>query len=218
MNTEILKRIISSLILIPLCIYLIIEGAVLLNIFIITCFFLAVFEWFKLSKSTDLKIYGTLFIALSFYSFYKIRNEFGFEYFYTSIIMIVCISTDIGGYVFGKIFKGAKLTKISPNKTYSGVAGGYLFSIFFIYLFSINFNTIFDFEFTNELLVYILLISTISQLGDLVISYFKRKSKLKDTGRIIPGHGGILDRIDGMLFVFPFCFFLNFLNIFSLIK
>ena len=218
MNIEILKRIISSFILIPLCFYLIIEGAVLFNIFIITCFFLAVFEWFKLSKKMDIKIYGTLFIALSFYSLYKIRNEFGFEYLYTLIIIIACISTDIGGYVFGKILKGPKLTKISPNKTYAGVAGGYLFSIFFIYLFSLNFNTIFDFEFTNELLLYIFLISTVSQIGDLVISYFKRKSKLKDTGRIIPGHGGILDRIDGMLFVFPFCFFLHSLNIFSLIK
>ena len=111
--------------------------------------------------------------------------------------------TDIGGYVFGNLFKGPKLTKISPNKTYSGVIGSYFLSI-------ISFNIFFSFSYlhniskiTVEIYIFVILISTVSQLGDLLISYFKRKSKLKNTGIIIPGHGGLLDRIDGMLFAFP---------------
>ena len=115
-------------------------------------------------------------------------------------VLIVCVSTDIGGYIFGKVFKGPKLTKISPKKTYSGVIGGYLMSIIIYYLF-INLNYGDEINFND--FVFILLISTISQLGDITISYFKRLSKIKDTGKILPGHGGLLDRIDGMIFAFP---------------
>ena len=109
------------------------------------------------------------------------------------------------------MFKGLKLTKISPNKTYSGVIGGYLFSIIFITLFFNNLDYISVVTpikgkvkelFFNNLIITIF-ISTVSQFGDIIISYFKRKSKIKDTGKIIPGHGGILDRIDGMIFAFP---------------
>jgi phosphatidate cytidylyltransferase len=119
------------------------------------------------------------------------------------LITIICISTDIGGYVFGKIFKGPKLTKFSPNKTYAGMIGGYLLSI----ISAIFFN---NFYFTEEIqikwFIFVILISTTSQLGDIIISYFKRLSKIKDTGKIIPGHGGLLDRIDGMIFAFPFSY------------
>ena len=119
---------------------------------------------------------------------------------------MVCISTDIGGYVFGKIFKGPKLTKISPKKTYAGVLGGYLLSIISTYFFYDYLNINFDFKY----FILIFAISTISQLGD-IISYFKRLSKVKDTGKLIPGHGGILDRIDGMIFVFPIYFIIYFI-------
>ena len=127
------------------------------------------------------------------------------------MILSICIFTDIGGYIFGKLFKGPKLTKISPKKTYAGVIGGYLFSIIFITLFYNNLEFISlvtpieskakELSFNN--FITTIFISTISQFGDIVISYFKRKSKIKDTGKIIPGHGGILDRIDGMIFAFP---------------
>jgi phosphatidate cytidylyltransferase len=116
---------------------------------------------------------------------------------------MICASTDIGGYIFGKIFKGPKLTKISPKKTYSGVIGGYLLSIIFYYSFI---NLQYGNEINSNDLVFILLISTISQLGDITISYFKRLSKIKDTGKILPGHGGLLDRVDGMIFAFPFSY------------
>ena len=117
-------------------------------------------------------------------------------------ILLVCISTDFGGYIFGKILKGPKLTKISPNKTYAGVFGGYFLSIIFLISY-VNFNKQ-NYELENFLLV--ILISTISQIGDITVSYFKRLSKVKNTGKLIPGHGGILDRIDGMIFTFPFYF------------
>ena len=123
-------------------------------------------------------------------------------------VLLVCISTDIGGYIFGKILKGPKLTKISPKKTYSGVFGGYLFSIivtnFFIDYVDLNFHI--------EEFVIVIVISTISQIGDITVSYFKRLSKLKNTGKLIPGHGGILDRIDGMIFAFPFFYIINLIN------
>ena len=114
-------------------------------------------------------------------------------------IITICILSDIGGYIFGKTFKGKKLTKISPNKTYSGMYGSFLLTILFslIYSYSISFIDLEIILFTS------ILISAICQIGDLFISYLKRKAKLKDTGNILPGHGGLLDRIDGILFALP---------------
>ena len=114
--------------------------------------------------------------------------------------------TDVGGYVFGKFFKGPKLTSYSPNKTISGSIGSYLLSLsllpVFIYFNLVNQNHIL------LTIIFIFLISTVSQLGDIIVSYFKRKSNIKDSGKIITGHGGILDRIDGMIFAFPFGYFI----------
>tara|TARA_B100000886_G_scaffold115067_1_gene77454 strand:+ start:1302 stop:1946 length:645 start_codon:yes stop_codon:yes gene_type:complete len=112
-------------------------------------------------------------------------------------IITVCISTDIGGYLFGKLFKGKKLTKISPNKTISGLYGSYFLSIFLSLIF---FKGLYE----NYIIIIIsFIISTISQLGDLFVSYLKRRANLKDTGKIFPGHGGILDRLDGIIFALP---------------
>ncbi len=111
----------------------------------------------------------------------------------------VTISSDIGGYIFGKIFKWKKLTKISPNKTYSGVLGSYLFSIIclFIWMEFISFG----FFIHYKVFLMTIIFSTVAQIGDLTISYFKRLEKIKDTGKVLPGHGGIFDRIDGLMFV-----------------
>ena len=111
--------------------------------------------------------------------------------------MLICISSDIGGYIFGNIFKGKKITKISPNKTYSGMIGSYILAVLFSYLF---FGNQYD---LNLLLIYTLVVSSISQCGDFFISYLKRKAKIKDTGRLLPGHGGFLDRLDGLIFALP---------------
>ena len=133
------------------------------------------------------------------------------DYIYFIMILFICIFTDIGGYVFGRIFKGPKLTKISPKKTYAGVIGGYLFALIFITIFFNNLNYISEItnieissqKLTLKIFIFTIAISSISQVGDIFISYFKRKSKIKNTGKIIPGHGGLLDRIDGMIFAFP---------------
>ena len=117
-------------------------------------------------------------------------------------LILICISTDIGGFIFGKLVGGKKLTQISPNKTYSGVFGSFFLSITFGYFYYIFYKTYLIFE--VNYLILIAIISLISQIGDLFISFLKRKAKIKDTGSILPGHGGILDRIDGILFALPF--------------
>ena len=154
-----------------------------------------------MSKKKNYRILGFVFLFLSFYTIYKLRIDN--DYLFILLITLICVSTDIGGYVFGKIFKGPKLTKFSPNKTYAGMIGGYLLSI----ISTIFFN---NFYFTKEIqinfFIFVILVSTTSQLGDIVVSYFKRLSKIKDTGKIIPGHGGLLDRVDGMIFAFPFSY------------
>ena len=209
---EIIKRILSSIILIPTVFFFIIKGSFLFNFFIFICFLITTYEWLKLSKNNFLKFFGSIFLVISFYTMFRIRNEFDRDYFHLLLVIIICVSTDIGGYIFGNIFKGPKLTKISPKKTYSGVIGSFLLSLIFTNLFLDFLSNVKTFEFTKEMFLFILLVSLVSQIGDIIISYFKRKSKIKDTGTIIPGHGGILDRIDGMIFALPFSyvFFLNF--------
>ena len=208
MGGEFFKRVISSMILIPLSFYFIIKGSFLLIFFTVICFTVACFEWHMMSKKKSYYIYGFLFLIFSFYTFYKLSIEL-IGVFY---VIIICSSTDIGGYVFGKIFKGPKLNKISPKKTYAGMIGGYFLSLISL---SVIISFI-DYEITTILFLLTILISTVSQLGDLIISYFKRLSKIKNTGKLIPGHGGLLDRIDGMIFAFPIYYLIKltgYLNI-----
>ncbi len=113
----------------------------------------------------------------------------------------ICICSDIGGLLFGKIFKGKKLTKISPNKTISGSVGSFILSLCLVPLF--YFLLIDQFMNPLDLIVLAILVSLFCQLGDLFISFLKRKAKVKDTGDILPGHGGLLDRIDGMILAIP---------------
>ena len=209
MIKEFEKRLLSSLILIPIAIFFIIQGSVFFTFFLSILFLATSYEWLKMSKKNNLlKILGIIFLLFSFYVAYKIREGESFKLFL--FIVVICISTDIGGYIFGKIFKGPKLTKISPKKTYAGVIGSFLLSL----VTGLSFIHYFGKDPTKlnteglPLLLMILFISLVSQIGDLIISYFKRKAKLKDTGKIIPGHGGLLDRIDGLIFVFPAIFIL----------
>ncbi len=130
-------------------------------------------------------------------------------------MIIICISTDVGGYIFGNLFQGPKLTKLSPNKTYSGMIGSYFLAIISSLLLVKNSNLIIgkSYEITLELFVMVILISTTSQIGDLIVSFFKRLSKIKDTGNLIPGHGGLLDRIDGLLFAMPVSYIIFYINV-----
>ncbi len=205
MKKELQKRILSSVIIIPLSLFFIIKGSAFFILFITILFLIGCLEWFKMTKRYDFKLFGIIFLLFSFYSVYLVRDRGLFEFL---LILLICISTDIGGYIFGKTFKGPKLIKISPNKTYSGVVGGFLMSIIVAYLFHAKYDNYFieNQNFTSDLhfILEVFLISSVSQIGDLIISYFKRASNIKDTGNLFPGHGGLLDRIDGMIFVFPF--------------
>ena len=153
--------------------------------------------------------YATIFAGVTYYFIY-------IDNIYFVYILLICAFSDIGGYVFGKIFKGKKLTDISPNKTISGSLGSLLFSLVPYFLFKVVFiySEIEFFSFVSNSLSNILIciyLSLICQMGDLFISYFKRLADVKDTGKILPGHGGLLDRIDGIIFAIPALAILGYL-------
>tara|TARA_B100001057_G_scaffold360849_1_gene363204 strand:- start:4452 stop:5081 length:630 start_codon:yes stop_codon:yes gene_type:complete len=209
MNKELVKRILSSIILLPSVFYFLLAGSSFLIFFIIVCFIIACYEWNRMNKNNYYKIFGFIFLLFAFYTFY----DLSIELFLLIFVILICISTDIGGYIFGKIFKGPKITKISPNKTYAGMFGGYVLALVSL---SIITNYI-DYPGSYFKLFFItVLISTVSQTGDIIVSSFKRKAGVKNTGNIIPGHGGLLDRIDGMIFAVPTLYLIKitgFINI-----
>ena len=209
MSKELIKRIISSIILLPLSFYFIIQGSLMLVFFTVVCFIVSSYEWNMMTKNKSYKIYGFIFLIITFYTFYSLS----IDVFGVFFVILICASTDIGGYLFGKLFKGPKLTKISPNKTYAGMIGGYLLSLITLTVIT----NIIDYSGTPiQFFLITILISTVSQIGDIIVSYFKRLSKIKNTGKLIPGHGGLLDRIDGMIFAFPIYYLVDltgYLNI-----
>ncbi len=215
MFKEFEKRLISSIILILITLLVVLEGKTFFYIFLFIAFIISSYEWFKMIKRFDIKIFGILFLFFSFYSAFYFRDQ-NLEGFL--LIILICVSTDIGGYIFGNLFKGPKLTKISPKKTQSGMIGGFVLSLIISSIFVLQYSN--DIYIDQNLIendlkfvILILLISSVSQVGDLIISYFKRSSKIKNTGNIIPGHGGLLDRIDGMIFVFPFVYLVTAFSI-----
>ena len=221
MSQNLTKRVITSIFLLSILFfinfshqYIFILSILILGIII--CFeakniFSKLFINLSLKKNSTNKKFKLDFIILNLLTFcyvFLIFCNFSYEihklegpYFFLYLICI-CFFTDIGGYVFGKIIGGKKLSKISPNKTISGTIGSFIFSIIPLIVF-INFDNL-DLQFNIQSILFALLISMISQLGDLFISFFKRKAKIKDSGKILPGHGGILDRVDGIIFAIPF--------------
>ena len=216
MSNEIIKRILSSIILLLLTFFCIIKGSYFFIILLVTIFLISSFEWHKMSRNKSYYIYGFIYLFISFFCVFKLRFDFVSDASLFLLITIICILTDIGGFIFGKFFKGPKLIKYSPNKTYSGLIGSFLLSFAIIPINSF-FNFLNDVTLTT-LVMFTFVVSGISQLGDIFISYFKRVSKIKDTGIIIPGHGGLLDRIDGMIFAFPASYLLIFFNFIEIVK
>tara|TARA_Y100001970_G_scaffold293521_1_gene440930 strand:+ start:2817 stop:3458 length:642 start_codon:yes stop_codon:yes gene_type:complete len=200
------KRTLTSL---PL--FIILYLSIMYNYILSCTLFLTVFIAFyefnnillKIFKYNKLKHFILIFVILIYLIFFSLSIFFylNLEIYNNKIIFIyllsISISTDIGGYLFGKIFKGKKLTKISPNKTYSGMIGSLLLSILISFIFFRDLNLPFNY------LTITILLSAISQIGDLLISFLKRKAKIKDTGTFLPGHGGLLDRADGILLTLP---------------
>ena len=202
------KRVFTSSILFLLILLMINYEFILIYILIVFSV-LGLMEFLSMTNKIFINIFYK-YLSNIIFSFYLFIFCFFFIYFsnliYLKIILYLllfsCIASDIGGYVFGKIFKGPKITKISPKKTYSGSLGSFLFT--FIILSS---GTIF---FTNNLSYSIffisILVSLACQVGDLFFSLLKRKANIKDTGDLLPGHGGVLDRVDGLLIGIPIGF------------
>ena len=207
--TELNKRIITSIILI-ISIFISFSNISILYILLFIVNFLVIDEFIKIfkkiTKKKKIKFITTsnVIIYMVYFSsviIFFINESFDLNKFKVLFLLLICVSSDIGGFVFGKIIGGKKLTKISPKKTYSGLIGSLLFSILFGYLFYINASNLIS---TNlNIFIFIILISLLSQIGDLSISLLKRKAKIKDTGTFLPGHGGILDRVDGILLALP---------------
>ena len=225
MSKNLFKRIITSIILLSLLFFINFSHKYITILSILILGLIICIEANKIfSKLINRRDYNKEYSQKKFYLKFLILNVITFCYVffifcYLTInififggplfflyILSICFFTDIGGYVFGKIIGGRKLSKISPNKTVSGTIGSFMFSIIPLFLF-LNFDNL-DLKFNINSIVFILLISLISQLGDLFISFLKRKAKIKDTGKILPGHGGVLDRVDGIIFAVPFSYLL----------
>lgn len=196
------KRFLSSIVIILLIVVLLQLNLIYFNFFLVTILIYSFFELNILLRNRFLFYIGSLLITISFYTAFKIIN---LDINLFIMILLISIGADIGGYFIGKIFGGPKLTSISPNKTIAGFVGGLFFSFFFVQVYLIIINPSFSIQFEFNYL-FILILSIFSQIGDIFVSYLKRQSNIKDTGKLIPGHGGLLDRIDGMIFVFPLSF------------
>jgi|TARA_B110000037_G_scaffold152273_1_gene171743 phosphatidate cytidylyltransferase len=214
MTVELKKRIITSILLFILLIlmsfytYILIASLIIIGIIAWIEFYALISKIYKKKNYNNIALRfalkATSLLYLSYIVFIIIFTKLNFPYLYIFIIYIILISvmTDIGGLIVGKFFKGKKLTKISPNKTISGSIGSLVFSLFLIPFFFDFLSTYIDISFFDIVLIT-LSISLISQLGDLFISLMKRKANVKNTSDLLPGHGGILDRIDGIIFAIP---------------
>jgi|TARA_B100001059_G_C17824145_1_gene580267 phosphatidate cytidylyltransferase len=225
MSQNLIKRVFTSIILLSLLIsisfshkYIFILSILIIGLIICleaNNLFLKLLNTDYLKKTSYIYKFNNKFIILNIltfcyiffifcyltYEIYRLEGSFFFLY-----VISICFFTDIGGYIFGKIIGGKKLSKISPNKTISGTIGSFILS-FVPLIIVLNFNVL-NLELNLKNIMFCFLISLISQLGDLFISFIKRKAKIKDTGKLLPGHGGALDRFDGIIFAIPFSYFL----------
>ena len=212
MSNQLKKRILSSFFLIGILIFSVSFSDYIFLSFLFVVIILGLIEWIKIIDKINFKSYIKfihifIFAVYLFISFIICFNIYVIDKYFFILILTICIFSDVGGYVFGKYFGGKKLTKISPKKTVAGSIGSFFLS--FVVFFIIHFYFIDDLYVKLEKVLLFMvpfLISFICQVGDLFISFYKRKAKIKDTGNIIPGHGGVLDRIDGVMFALPIGF------------
>ena len=226
MDVELGKRIITSIILFLIAIFCILIHKFVFVLILIVTLFVCFIEWrdinykyFKKKQHNNWKYFFVQFVGLVYLFIFlstsiALRGNNSESIAFFIIILCICIFSDIGGYVFGKVIGGKKLTKISPNKTISGSLGSFIFSILPVLLFNLQNYTGVSFEVLSINIALCLIVSLVCQLGDLLISYFKRLNKVKDTGTILPGHGGLLDRIDGLIFAIPTVYILKITQIF----
>ena len=197
------KRILTAIAIFPLSIFFIFKGGYILLSFLLAIFFMANYELFSVFKKNSNILFLDLVLILALFSIYYLAENSFWSLLWV-IILVIC--SDVGGYAFGKIFKWKKLTNISPKKTVSGVLGSFIFSLLSVFIIQLVIEILYPLQFkynflAPEFFFLAIVLSLVSQAGDLTISYFKRLEKIKDTGKILPGHGGIFDRIDGLMFV-----------------
>ena len=221
--TNLQKRILTSIIVMPLSIFFVLKGGYILLFFLLSIFFVANYELFSVFNKKSTIIFFDIVLILSLYSIYYLADREATSLYLLLWIIILVVCSDIGGYVFGKTFKWKKLTRVSPKKTLSGVLGSFILSIFSVFIASVILPKV-NYYFTHieslninflepKFFFLSIILSLVAQSGDLTISYFKRLEKIKDTGKILPGHGGIFDRIDALMFVVVFAHILYQLKI-----
>ena len=224
MSNELIKRMITSLILFVVVIFCILINKIIFLIAVFMTAYLCFSEWCNINYKFFSDHFWNYFLIRGLGLFYLLfpfimgayflrGNNFESALFFI-VVLCICICSDTGGYVFGNIIGGKKLTKISPNKTISGSIGSFIFSILPIFLIDLQNYIDINFDFSLKNILFCLIISLTCQLGDLFISYFKRLNKVKNTGSILPGHGGLLDRIDGIIFAIPTASILKLSQIF----
>jgi phosphatidate cytidylyltransferase len=197
------KRFFISLLAIPI-IYILLYQKIFSNILIVIVCLFCVYEWNKIfNKKNFIYIFGLIILLVFFLSLIKIYNLQEYNLKFLWLILLAWL-TDIGGYIFGKSFGGPKLIKISPNKTWSGAFGSIILSQFAFLIFFLDPN----YKLNDNIFFYQLLLSIIGQFGDILMSFIKRVNNKKDTSNFIPGHGGFLDRVDGLIWIFIFGYFL----------
>ena len=212
------KRILTSIIVFPISIFFIIMGGSYTLSFLYAVLILGNFEVFSVFKRKISIIILDIILVSALLCIYHLRIDTASSFILLIWVIILTICSDVGGYIFGKIFKWKKLTKISPKKTLSGVLGSFILSLLSVFLLNLILNIItgsdgYTFILPN-FFVLAIIFSITAQAGDLTISYFKRLEKIKDTGKILPGHGGIFDRIDSLIFVVVLAYFLYSLGLF----
>ena len=221
-TNQLSKRILTSIVLVFFAYYCIVINTYIflsaLFLMSIICFIewnninIKTFSKKKNNKMFAIRFFGLIYLLIFITSSYFIYSNVGPNYYI--LFLLICSSSDIGGYLVGRTIGGTKLTKISPNKTISGSIGSLIFSLIPVLLINKQDYLLLEFPFTIENIFLCLLISVSCQLGDLIISFFKRINNIKDTGNMLPGHGGILDRVDGIIFAIPVLVILKyFLNI-----
>ena len=190
------KRFVVSLLAFPL-IYILLYQKLLFNLLILIVFLFCLYEWNKIfKKKNPIFFLGLLILLVFLFSLIRIYNIEDFNIKFLWLILITWL-TDIGGYIFGKLFGGPKLVKISPNKTWAGALGSLILSqLAFLIFFLDN-----SYKFNVAIIFIQIFLSIVGQIGDILMSYIKRKNNKKDTSNLIPGHGGFLDRVDGLIWI-----------------
>lgn len=214
------KRIISACIIIPVVVYCILHDGIPFALLVAINAAVVMYEWGQLALKSPHKpvllFLGVFYSIIAFWSCYVIRIDYGVRYALLFVIMIW--ASDIGGYVFGKLIGGPKMAKtISPNKTWAGFAGAAIFPVIGANIFLHAYDYIYSVQTWNgitkvSLAMFVMggIIGLVGQTGDLLVSWLKRHVQVKDTGALIPGHGGLLDRVDAMMLAAPvFLFFIS---------